>query len=162
MHVTNAHLAINLSRELVAQSAPEEIPMFGMMSEAYLRNPSKALKRLDGGDEMLGFGMGVQVASLVTPVILVVVTKVLDFIRDEVTKAARQEGTSFLKEFVQRLFRRLRGQPKESKPLPRLTPEMLAKIRQVAEENFLKNKLSKQRASTLADALVGGLVLTAV
>lgn len=162
MPVTNAQLAINLSHVLVEQSAPEEIPMFGMMSEAYLRNPDKALKRQTGGDEMLGFGMGVEVASLITPVILAVVTKVLKFISDEVTKAARQEGAGFLKDLIQRLFRRLRRQPEESKPLPQLTPEMLAKIRQVAEENFLKHKVSRQRASILADALVGGLTLAAV
>jgi hypothetical protein len=50
--------------------------MFAMSSQAYFKNPRKALESREGQDDTLGFGIET-VLPLLTPIILAVATDVL-------------------------------------------------------------------------------------
>src|SRR5256885_10697632 len=69
-------LIAEMSRDIVADVAPDELPLFRMNSTAYFKNPKKALESREGQDEALGFGIEAMV-PLLTPVIIAVVTEVI-------------------------------------------------------------------------------------
>jgi len=64
-------LVADLARDMVAEIAPQELPTFRAQSEAYFKDPERALKGQAGKDDMLGFGVGAAVTFL-TPVVLAV------------------------------------------------------------------------------------------
>jgi hypothetical protein len=74
----NNQLIADVARDIVAQTAPQELPFFRATSVAYFKNPEKALKQQTGKDEMLGFGGG-EVVTLLTPIVLTMMTEVFTF-----------------------------------------------------------------------------------
>src|ERR1700676_3619260 len=112
--VTNAEnnqLIADVARDIVIQTAPQELPLFRATSTAYFKNP-KAHKNQVGKDEILGFGTG-EMVSLLTPVVLTVVTEVVTFLTLEVKKAAAAESASLISDHVKKLFKRFH--PEEEK-----------------------------------------------
>jgi len=69
-------LVSELARNLVANTAPQELPLFRPVSEAYFKDPDGTLKGQPGKDETLGFGVG-EAATFITPIVLAVMTDVL-------------------------------------------------------------------------------------
>ena len=59
-----------LAREVVAEVAPREVPLFRPLSQAYFKDPQKTLKGGGGADKMLGFGGMSAAGTLMTPIIL--------------------------------------------------------------------------------------------
>src|SRR5215467_2041622 len=59
----------DVARHVVADVVPEELPLFRPLSQAYFKNPQKALKSKGGADQMLGFG-ATAAATMMTPLIL--------------------------------------------------------------------------------------------
>lgn len=153
-------LVIEISRDLVAQLAPEELPLFRVTSQAFLQNPKRVLAGQGAGDDMLGFGLGDAVA-LLTPAALAVASSVLTFLVAEMTKAASTEGKSLVQDTVHQLFKKIRSPTKSNgKQLPPLTTEQLVQVRAIALKHAHQMKLSDPRAKVLADAIVGSLVTT--
>jgi hypothetical protein len=148
-------LVAALARATVERAAPEELPLFGPMSEAYLADPS-ALE--DGGkkrDEMLGFGVDAAVV-LITPVALQVARDVLGFLHEQLRERAREQGEGA----IDRIIARLVGKKDEAaadEPVPELTDAQLEQVRKFAVEKARSLKLSEERAGLLADSLVGSL-----
>jgi hypothetical protein len=148
-------LVAALARATVERAAPEELPLFGPMSEAYLADPS-ALK--DGGkkrDEMLGFGVDAAVV-LITPVALQVARDVLGFLHEQLRERAREQGEGA----IDRIIAKLVGKKDEAaadEPVPELTDAQLEQVRKFAVEKARSLKLSEERAGLLADSLVGSL-----
>ncbi len=158
-------LVADLSREVVARIAPQELPVFRAHSRAYFADQGQVLRGGQGQDEMLGFGVGEAVAFL-TPVVLPVMTAVVQYLTVEVTKSARAEGATLIGERVKQLFKRFRpaeatGEYGHAASPPVLTQEQLGQVRQVAFEKALQLKLSAERAGLLADAVVGNLATAA-
>lgn len=147
-------LVAELARATVARAAPEELPLFAPMSEAYLADP----KSLDPGksrDDMLGFGVEAA-AMLVTPIALQVARDVLGFLREQLRERAREQGEGAIDRIVARLVGK-KDDATAGEPVPELTDEQLEQVRALAFEKARSLKLSDSRAELLADSLVGSL-----
>jgi hypothetical protein len=154
-----SQLIVDVARDVTIQIAPQEIPLFRAMSEAFLKDPDRLLKAEAGKDEMLGFGVGEAVA-LMTPIVLIVAAQVIEFLQTEVKKALATEGTSLVAEMTKSMFKRFRPSEQGKQKLPPLTPAQVAQVRKVAFEKARVLKLPEAKASLLADALIGELVNT--
>ena len=73
---TQNQLVRDLAFAQITDIAPQEIPLFRANSEAYFKDPEKALAEQRGKDEMLGFG-GSEAVTFITPILLAVLTGVL-------------------------------------------------------------------------------------
>lgn len=152
-------LIVEVSRDVVAAMAPEEIPLFRPLSAAYFDAP----KRLDQApkDDMLGFGGGEVVVAL-TPVVLSVLGEVLVYLRHELAQAAAKDVTGAVDGGVHALFRRVRPAVQAAPARPAaLSREQLAEVGRLAFERARAMRVSEGRARLLADAVVGSLVLQA-
>jgi hypothetical protein len=151
-------LVITLSRAVVQQLAPEELPLFRVASQAYLRNPQCVPAAGEAKDDMLGFGPGEAVA-LLTPVVLPVAAAVISFLIDEVGKALRSQSAATVQAAVTRLFQGAAAQNGSGERPPALTPEQFAQVRAVAFKKARLLGLSESRAKLLADAITGGVAV---
>ena len=147
-------LVAALARATVERAAPEELPLFAPMSEAYLADP-KALEPGKGRDEMLGFGVDAAVL-LVTPVALQVARDVLGFLHEQLRERAREQGEGAIDRLLARIVRR-KDEPAAAEAVPELTDAQLEQVRALAFEKARLLKLSDTRAELLADSLVGSL-----
>lgn len=147
-------LVAELARAAVERTAPEELPLFAPMSEAYLADP-KALEPGKGRDEMLGFGVDAAV-MLVTPVALQVARDVLGFLHEQLRERAREQGEGAIDRLLARIVRR-KDEPAAAEAVPELTDAQLEQVRALAFEKARLLKLSDTRAELLADSLVGSL-----
>lgn len=147
-------LVAELARATVERAAPEELPLFRATSEAYFTDP-QALERRGGKDEMLGFGVDAAV-MLLTPVALQVAKGVIGFLGEQLRERAREQGEGAIDRIIARLVSRDGG---EGEPAPELelTDEQLEQVRALAIEKGRALKLSDERATLLADSLVGSL-----
>ena len=147
-------LVAELARAAVERAAPEELPLFTPVSEAYFADPSA----LEGGkrrDDMLGFGVEAAV-MLVTPVALQVARDVLGFLHEQLRERAREQGEGAIDRIIARLVGKKDDVPAEE-PVPELTDEQLDQVRALALEKGRALKLSDAKATLLADSLVGSL-----
>src|SRR6266566_9892076 len=146
---------------VVAQIAPEELPLFPAISTAYFKDPRQALKYdAEGKDDMLGFGVA-ETVSLLTPTVLVVMNEVIMLLTTGVAKSFEEESTNFISEQFKKLRKKLRPQEKkEQHELSPLTSEQLVQVRQRAYEKACQLKLPDDTAQLLADAVVGSLIQT--
>ena len=146
-------LVAALARATVERAAPEELPLFRATSEAYLADP-KSLEQSGWKDEMLGFGVDAAV-MLLTPVALTVAKDVIGFLGEQLRQRAREQGEGA----IDRLIARLVKSDGEAEPAPELdlTDEQLEQVRALAIEKGRALKLSDERATLLADSLVGSL-----
>lgn len=147
-------LVAALARAAVERAAPEELPLFGPMSEAYLADPA-ALESGKQRDEMLGFGVEAA-AMLVTPVALQVARDVLGFLHEQLRERAREQGESAIDRIIARLVGK-KDAEEGAAPVDTLTDEQLAQVRTLALEKARTLKLSEAKATLLADSLVGSL-----
>jgi hypothetical protein len=159
-------LVSEVTRDVITQMAPQEVPLVRATSEAYFKNPEKVLATHTGKDEMLGFGTG-EVVTLLTPVVLAVTTEVVTFLGEEIKKSVKDEGASFVNVSVKALFKKFRPAEKPEKPEkpekqtpPPLTGEQLARVREIALKKARQLKLSERSAKLLADSLVGSLAVS--
>lgn len=91
------HLVGEITKDLVADLAPEELEFADELLAEYRQNPGRAVSE----DDPLGFGDGLIVA--LTPVVALAVQAVLKFLADEVIQAARQESAAIITQKVKHL-----------------------------------------------------------
>jgi hypothetical protein len=150
-------LVLEVSRELVASLAPEEMPLFRPVSTAFFADPRRLSS--ESRDDMLGFGPG-EAVTLITPVVISVVVEVIGLVRSELARDASRQVAQGVEDVVRRLFRKP-GEGHAPQPAaPELTREQLARVRSVAFEKARQGGLGERRAQLLADATVGSLVLS--
>lgn len=147
-------LITDVVRDIIVQTAPEELPLFRATSTAYFKNADRVLKGQVSKDELLGFGAG-EAVSLLTPYVFVVVTEVVRFVIVEVQKSVATESADLISDIVKKLFKRVR--PEENNLLP-LTSAQLAQVYKVAYESARRLNLSNDRARLLADAIKGSML----
>lgn len=134
---------ISLARAVVSSLAPEELSIFGPVSERCVRDPERGLRIGRTGDDVLGFGVDAAV-PLLTPVAVAVAAELM---RSAVLRAARA-------------VRRHRSEPEpERAPPARLTAEQLGELHEIAYRKALSVRLPDQRATALADAVVAALAM---
>jgi hypothetical protein len=148
-------LVAALARATVARAAPEELPLFRATSEAYFRDPDSVTAPAKGRDEVLGFGVDAAV-MLLSPIALQVAKDVLGFLHEQLRERAREQGEGAIDRLLARLVRADEPEDGGGQPVE-LTDEELARIRAVALEKARALKLSDERATLLADSLVGSL-----
>jgi len=144
--------ALALARSTVERAAPEEMPIFAAASEAYLEGGDSGR---GGSDDVLGFGVEAAVI-LLTPIAIEVAKDVLGYLKEQVTELASKKG----REGVDALIARLGGggkEPKDGDDEPELSKEELELVRTRAIQKAKQLKLSDDRATLLADSLVGSL-----
>lgn len=147
-----------LARRLVTDLAPEELPLFRPISDAYLRDPSRTLDKRHDHDEVLGFGVDA-VVVLMTPVVLAIVRDVIMHLRARLVEEVAKEGGEIAGGWLHRLFGPL--EPPAGANVPALSPAQLAEVRRRAYERALALKLSETKANVLADSLTAQLATQA-
>jgi hypothetical protein len=160
--VIEDQLIADLARDQVEQVAPQEVPIFPLLSEAYFQDPEKTLNAKGGKDEMLGFGVEAGVV-LLTPIVMTVTREVVEFIAAEVMKSVQLQSSGLINDFVKKMFKKFRreGEAKGEKLPPPLTREQIGRVRELALEKARQLKLSPNQAGLLADSLAGSLAMTA-
>ena len=147
-----------VARDYVTELAPEELPLFRPISDAYLRDPGRPLDPRGDGDEVLGFGMDAAVV-LMTPIVLAVVHDVVLRVRAQLVDQLAEQGGDVVERWLHRLFRG--AGPAAGAKIPALSPAQLAEVRQLAYDGALKGGISEKRASSLADWLTARLAMQA-
>ena len=146
----------DLSRDVVMQVAPQELPLFRANQEAFFRNADELTANQTSRDDMLGFGQG-EMLALMTPAVLLVTQQVVLFVMEQVKKSVQEQGATLIDESVKNMFKKFRRE--EGKQPSPLTAEQLAQIRKIAVKKGQELKLSEERARLLADALIGSLAI---
>jgi hypothetical protein len=159
---TEDQVAVEVARDLVARTAPQELPLFRATSAAYLDDPEKVLRARGGRDEMLGFGVEGAV-MLLTPVALEIAKAVVSFLATQVRNAVEKETSDAIARRVHGLFHPSSApggtDAAGSSSAPRLTREQLAQVHDLALEKARALDLPEAEAGLLADAMVGSLAV---
>jgi hypothetical protein len=155
-------LVDEFAQQVLLDAAPEELAIFEETAEEFHRDPDGVL-RAQGKDEAVGFGLDV---ALLTPYVLAVATSALSFLLSTVADAAKTEAKPVVAELVRRLFRRKAApdDPDQAKAVPdpvTLSTDQAGQVREVAFARASDLGLSEDKARLLADAVVGGLRVTA-
>lgn len=153
MAVSLEQVASDMARDAVARTAPHELPLFRATSTAFFERADWSRLDQQVQEDLLGFGMA-DVATMVTPAALLVAAQVTGFLVTTLQQALADESGELIGEQVQRLFARFRS---ADEPAP-LTPEQLARVREMAFTRARQMRLPEQQANLLADAIVGSLV----
>jgi hypothetical protein len=146
---------VEVARELVARTAPQELPLFPATSTAYLDDPDSVLQPKERGDDMLGFGVEAAVV-LLTPAALEIAKSVVKFLAAQVRGALEQETGDAIAERIHTLLHPSAGGRGAAAPT-RLTEEQLAQVHELALEKARALDLPEAKAGLLADAMVGSL-----
>ena len=152
----DAVLIADVARDVLSEIAPDELPIFPAASRAYIADPAAALRGLGAKDEMLGFGIEA-LAVAVTPVVLVVVTEVFQFLTGVAAKAVADGLAKEISEIVKAMFKRFR--PSTPSIPSVLTREHIAAIHGNVLLAARRLRLSQDKALALANAVTAQLVL---
>lgn len=155
-NTADAALVTDVARDVLSLIAPDELPIFPAASRAYVADPAAALRGLGAKDEMLGFGMDA-LAAAATPVVLIVVTEVFQFLTGVAAKAVADGLTREISEIVKAMFRRFR--PSASSIPSILTREHIAAIHGNVLLAAQRLRLPQDKARALANAVTAQLVL---
>lgn len=153
---SNNTLVVDIARDVIAEIAPQEIPIFPAATEAYFAKPAEALKQLRSKDSVLGFGMD-SLAIVLTPAVLHILSKVFEFLTDIAKKAVEGGLSAEIGEVIKAMF-------KKSLPAEPTFPSVLTKEQiGIIHSNVLlaarKLRLPTGRAHALADAVTAQFVL---
>jgi hypothetical protein len=149
---------LDLARLLVLEVAPEEAEIFGVMGDAYQRDPERFTKPDAGRDELLGFGIEA-VAALMTPVVLAAVGAVVKYLITEVGNAIG------VRAWLHRVLRR-KGRPAEggqsgvgqsAETEITLDATQLARVREIVLATCRQVGAPEDRSLLLANGVVGAL-----
>ncbi len=155
-----------LAQLAVQQTAPDELALFPVAATAYFEDPQRAVKaaKANAGDDVLGIGVEMADAiPMVSTAALWVAQQVVTWIGSEVRASLEEESGGVIRSWVRRVLRRLgMGTDEEKSPdgAESLTPEQLARVRQVALQRA-QEVLPEEEARAVADAVVAGLALPA-
>jgi hypothetical protein len=144
-------LITEVSKELVAEIAPEELQLADELLEDYYANPEVHQAK----DSPLGFGSEYLAAS--TPVIAMALQAVFTFVLNEVWGAAQKEGAVLIAERMRALFH-----PRKDKKEPSLglNLEQLEKVKQLVKKEALRGGMSSKKAEDLALRIAARIALT--
>jgi hypothetical protein len=155
-NTADAALVTDVARDVLAEIAPDELPIFAAASRAYAADPAAALRGLGDKDDVLGFGLEA-LAAAATPVVLIVVTEVFQFLTGVATKAATDGLTQGISETVRAMFKRFRSSAPSTPSV--LTREHIAAIHGNVLLAAQRLRLPQDKARALANAVTAQLVL---
>jgi len=152
---TESDLIAEMSRDVVSQVAPDELPLFRMNSTAYFKNPKKALEATQAKDDTLGFGIEA-VVPLLTPIVIAVVSEVITHLEQSLSTHLASGAEGVVGGGLRSVFKR--GGKGTAAPA-QLSPAQLAEVRDIAFRKARQLKLPETQAAMLADSVVGGLAV---
>ena len=144
-------LVTEISKEIVAEIAPEELELVDELLEDYYANPAVH----ESKDNPLGFGSELLAAS--TPVIAMALQTLFNFILNEVWVSAQKEGAVLI---AQKMKALLNPTKEKSEPGFRLTREQLEQAKKLIKKEALRGGMKPKKAEDLALKIVGRIALT--
>jgi hypothetical protein len=174
-------LAEEISREVIAETAPEEITMFDQLVEEYYRDPALPAPGSHASDDPLGFGLDSGLLTLSTPIVMSIATQVVTYFKDEVIKSTREEAAASIRQKIKALLHAAAKDAPETPMTADASPsaqehaptaqsvgghelgfsrEQLSMIRKIVRNEAKKHGLSEEEAAKLANALIGRLALS--
>ena len=141
----------DVARTLIEEIAPQEMPLFQATSAAYFKNPRRARGGQSGRDEMLGFGAG-EGATFLTPIILITATKVIEFAMGPAQEVPKTGLSGLMSGFMKK-----RQTQAATQPPPPLTPERVARARELAVETLRQHNFPEDKIDSVADTLIAKL-----
>jgi hypothetical protein len=157
VHVTTTaenDVVAELARKSIADTAPQELPLFRLVSQAYFEDPEQVLDPPKRKDDLLGFGPA-GLVLLVTPAALEAAKSIVGYLLSQLKGSLEHETSEAIAARVHRLFHR----DANDDDAPRLTREQLARVRELALEKAHQLNLPEAQADLLADSMVGSLAL---
>ena len=151
---TSAYVLTEFAEIVVEEVAPEELLVFQETAQEFFEDPKRAL-RSKSRDEPVGFGLDL---ALVTPYILAIAGPVLTYLLAVAAEALQEGSKTLAREWIRGLFKR-KGDAggRKTEVVAALTSEQARRVRHVAYERATMLGLPADRASLLADAVVGGV-----
>lgn len=144
--------ADELARAVTAQIAPDELPQFDLVAQAFHCASRRQRWRAAHRNEPLGIGADGVVALLSVPT-LYVASKVADTLAQE----AANDAATWLTKLLNKVFRRRASSPEAWRP----GPAELAVIRRVAVKRARRLGLTDEQVDIIADGIVADLALRA-
>lgn len=142
-------LVHQLTRDVLAETAPEELSQFDAAASQYLDNPGQKIQRKS--DEMLGSGLEIIVP--LTPYIVAAATQVVGFIAKVLSDTAEEELKPVIARWVRHLFHR-EPVPTSAVPLP---VDLAERVHDIAISVCRDLGADQGDAAVVADAIVGRL-----
>ena len=101
-HAGNLHpeAVASLSRAVVCDCAPDELPLLSSVLRSYRNNPESLRADKGAHDDMLGFGVQ-EIASFLTPVIVALGDSAITFLLDIARDTAREELKAAIRTFLE-------------------------------------------------------------
>jgi hypothetical protein len=118
-------LISELSRNLVAEISPAELPLFRYQSDAFFQSGGTDPVVPEGKEALLGFGTG-EAVTLITPYVLPVVTEVVVYMTGVLKESLKSEAGPVVNNLVRGLFGKLQSGGRKSDPpeeVPAAEPE---------------------------------------
>lgn len=152
-----------LSKDIVVEIAPEEMDLFDELVAEYFQDPTPPDLSARPKDDPLGFGLG-EVLIATTPAVAAMVDVVLNYILNEIVKAAQGESTELIKRKIKDLFNPEKKEENTSKhgqdDVMPLTKEQMEHVKKLARKQAIKFGIGSDKAEKMANALVGSLALS--
>jgi hypothetical protein len=148
-------LVSDIARDVLAELAPQEIPIFPAASRAYFADPAAALKQSRSQDSALGFGVDLFV--FLTPVVLPVLSEVFEFLTQVAEKAVEAGLSKEIPEIIKGMFRKFHSSEPESPSV--LTREQIALVHAKVLAAAKRLRMPPDQARSLADAVTARLVM---
>lgn len=145
-------LLAELSKDLVAEIAPEELEYVDELLMEYYEHPPKPLVI---SDDPAGFGGNIMVTA--TPVIAMALDTVLRFLISEVLKTAKTESAAFISQKVKTFFNPVPSDPDSAFSLSK---EDLAAIKDIAKKELRRGGMSSKRAEDAALRIMARLAIS--
>jgi hypothetical protein len=145
-------LVTEVSKQIVAEIAPEELEFVDELIEDYYANPAAPQNR----DNPLGFGSELLAAA--TPVIAMALQTLFNFVLTEIWGSAQKEGTELI---AQKMKTLLNPDKEKSEPALGLTQEQLEKAKKLIKKEAIRGGMKAKKAEDLAMKIVGRIALTA-
>ena len=145
-------LVKEVSKEIVADIAPEEFEFVDELLEDYYANPAVH----EGTDNPLEFGSEFLAAS--TPIVAMALQALFSFIVSEVWISAQKEGAVLI---AQKMKALLNPTKEKEEPGLGLTQEQLEKAKKLIKKEAMRGGMKPKKAEDLAMKIVGRIALTA-
>jgi hypothetical protein len=146
---------------IVGQIAPDELPEFGAVCEAYFRDGQHPRASARGDrDQALGFGTGAELV-LLTPTILTVVSRVFEAlgtgVQQGITKESAGLSVSLFAGVLGHWFKQYRRTTAKRNTVHPRTAADLRQVHRVALTEAVRMGVPESTATALADAITGYL-----
>jgi len=150
-------LLCDVGRDIVADIAPQELPIFPAVSSAWIADPDDAIKRSRRGEAPLGFGAEAAFTFL-TAAVLYVLTEVVKMLAESAKKAVAEGLEREATALVTAMFKRFR-RPGQS-PVPReLVEAQFSAVRATVVSAGREMHLPDDQIEMLVKAVTAQLVV---